>query len=102
MTRKKKDHDFAVNAFRVVQEAIDPKPLDPEPELIDGKNPYAVILVIRSIAGIYSDEFRQYALVCIEVAMASKRGNNQGANLSRNSYRSLLFCDNCARILYVD
>jgi hypothetical protein len=44
MTRKKKDHDFAVNAFRVVQEAIDPKPLDPEPELIDGKNPYAVIL----------------------------------------------------------
>jgi len=44
MTRKKKDHDFAVNAFRVVQEAIAPNPLDPEPELIDGKNPYAVIL----------------------------------------------------------
>jgi len=45
MARKKKSHhDFAVNAFRVVQEAIDPKPLDPEPELIDGKNPYAVIL----------------------------------------------------------
>jgi len=44
MTRKKKDHDFAVNAIRVVKEAIDPKPLDPEPELIDGKNPYAVIL----------------------------------------------------------
>jgi hypothetical protein len=45
MARKKKgDDDFAVNAFRVVQEATDPKPLDPEPELIDGKNPYAVIL----------------------------------------------------------
>jgi hypothetical protein len=44
MARKKKDHDFAVNAFRVVQEATDPKTLDPEPELVDGKNPYAVIL----------------------------------------------------------
>ena len=44
MVRKKKDHDFAVNAFRIVQEAINPKPLDPEPELVDGKNPYAVIL----------------------------------------------------------
>ena len=44
MGRKKKDHDFAVNACRVVQEATGPKPLDPEPELVDGKNPYAVIL----------------------------------------------------------
>jgi hypothetical protein len=44
MTRKKRDHDFAVNAFRRVQEATDPKPLDTEPELVEGKNPYAVIL----------------------------------------------------------
>jgi len=44
MARKKKDHDFAVNAFRVVQEATEPKHLDPEPELVEGKNPYAVIL----------------------------------------------------------
>lgn len=43
MTRKK-DHDFAINAFRVVQEAVNPKHLDPEPELVEGKNPYAVIL----------------------------------------------------------
>jgi hypothetical protein len=40
MARKKKDHDFAVNAFRVVQEATEPKHLDPEPELVEGKNPY--------------------------------------------------------------
>jgi len=44
MVRKKKDHDFAVNAYRIVQEATNPKPLDPEPELVEGKNPYAVIL----------------------------------------------------------
>jgi hypothetical protein len=39
---KKKDHDFADTAFRIVQEVINPKPLDPEPELVRGKNPYAV------------------------------------------------------------
>jgi poly-gamma-glutamate capsule biosynthesis protein CapA/YwtB (metallophosphatase superfamily) len=47
MARKKKDSDFAVNAFRIVQEAtgqVEPKPLDPEPELVNGKNPYAVVL----------------------------------------------------------
>jgi len=47
MARRKKDHDFAVNAFRVVQEAtrqVEPKSIDPEPELVNGKNPYAVIL----------------------------------------------------------
>ncbi len=47
-TRKKKEHDFAVNAFRVVQEAtadpddtpvIEEKPLD-----TTGKNPNAVAL----------------------------------------------------------
>jgi len=30
MARKKKDHDFAVNAFSVAQEATDPKTLDPD------------------------------------------------------------------------
>jgi hypothetical protein len=40
--RKKKEHDFAVTAFRVVQEAtgqVEEKPLDTE-----GKNPNAVAL----------------------------------------------------------
>jgi hypothetical protein len=48
MARKpKRDHDFAVNAFRVMQEVIEqtePKAVEPEPELVDGKNPHAVAL----------------------------------------------------------
>lgn len=41
---KKKDHDFAVNAFRVVQEATtEPKQEKPLPTE-DGKNPNAVAL----------------------------------------------------------
>jgi hypothetical protein len=43
MAKKKRDHDFAVNAFRVVQEATK----EPEPETepkIEGKNPHAVAL----------------------------------------------------------
>ncbi|MCJ7655752.1 MAG: histone H1 [Dehalococcoidia bacterium] len=45
--KKKRDHDFSVNAFRVVQEAtgqIEPEPKQAEPELIEGKNPHAVAL----------------------------------------------------------
>jgi len=43
MARKKRDHDFAVNAFRVVQEAT--KEPEPENEVkVDGKNPHAVAL----------------------------------------------------------
>ena len=45
--RKKKEHDFAVTAFRVVQEAtgqIEPEPKQIEPELVEGKNPHAVAL----------------------------------------------------------
>ena len=45
--RKKKEHDFAVNAFRVVQEATGQE-LEPESkeatEQDDGKNPHAVAL----------------------------------------------------------
>jgi len=44
MARKKKDHDFNITAFNIVQKATEPKHLDPEPELVDGKNPYAVVL----------------------------------------------------------
>lgn len=40
--KKKRDHDFAVTAFRVVQEATEEKP--PEPMVFEGKNPYAVAL----------------------------------------------------------
>jgi hypothetical protein len=45
--KKKREHDFAVTAFRVVQEAtgqVEPKPEQTEPELIEGKNPHAVAL----------------------------------------------------------
>ena len=47
MARKKKDHDFSVTAFRVVQEAtgqIEPESTKAETELIEGKNPHAVAL----------------------------------------------------------
>jgi len=41
MAKKKKDHDFAVNAFRVVEEATgEPKQEKPT----EGKNPNAVAL----------------------------------------------------------
>jgi len=45
-TRKpKRDSDFAVNAFRVVQEATGQKPEpEPKPLSIEGKNPNAVAL----------------------------------------------------------
>lgn len=39
---KKRDHDFAINAFRVVQEATK-EPEQPEPKA-EGKNPHAVAL----------------------------------------------------------
>jgi hypothetical protein len=45
--RKKKEHDFAVTAFRVVQEAtgqVEPESKQAEPELIERKNPHAVAL----------------------------------------------------------
>lgn len=46
--RKKREHDFAVNAFRVVQEAtgqIEPKQKEiEEPKIVEGKNPHAVAL----------------------------------------------------------
>jgi len=45
--RKKRDHDFSVNALRVVHEATGQveKQMEPiQPELIDGKNPHAVAL----------------------------------------------------------
>jgi hypothetical protein len=45
--KKKRDSDFAVTAFRVVQEATgqaEPEPEEAEPELVEGKNPHAVAL----------------------------------------------------------
>jgi hypothetical protein len=45
--KKKRDSDFAVTAFRVVQEAtgqVEPKSEETEPELVEGKNPHAVAL----------------------------------------------------------
>ena len=42
MARKKREHDFAVNALRIVQEATkELEPPEPKPE---GKNPHAVAL----------------------------------------------------------
>lgn len=43
MAKKKKDHDFAVNAFRVVQEATT-EPKQDESSSSEGKNPNAVAL----------------------------------------------------------
>jgi hypothetical protein len=42
--KKKKEHDFAVNAFRVVQEATEEKQPEQPQEKIKGKNPNAVAL----------------------------------------------------------
>lgn len=45
--KKKREHDFSVTAFRVVQEATgqsEPETEKTEPEVIDGKNPHAVAL----------------------------------------------------------
>jgi hypothetical protein len=43
--RKKKEHDFAVTAFRVVQEATGQAESEQtESESIEGKNPHAVAL----------------------------------------------------------
>lgn len=45
--KKKRDSDFAVTAFRVVQEAtgqVEREPEQAEPELVEGKNPHAVAL----------------------------------------------------------
>lgn len=45
--RKKREHDFAVTAFQVVQEATGQVESEPEqagPELVEGKNPHAVAL----------------------------------------------------------
>jgi hypothetical protein len=43
--RKKKEHDFSVTAFRVVQEATGQSELEPEKPLsTEGKNPNAVAL----------------------------------------------------------
>lgn len=45
MVRKKKEHDFAINAFRVVQEATgQTKPEQSKPLSTEGKNPNAVAL----------------------------------------------------------
>jgi len=43
--RKKKEHDFSVTAFRVVQEATGQSEPEPEKSLsTEGKNPHAVAL----------------------------------------------------------
>jgi len=45
--KKKRNSDFAVTAFRVVQEATgetEPESEEAEPELVEGKNPHAVAL----------------------------------------------------------
>lgn len=43
--KQKRDYDFVVNAFRVVQEATQEKqPEQPQPKATEGKNPNAVAL----------------------------------------------------------
>lgn len=45
--KKKREHDFAVTSFQVVQEATgqgEPESEETEPESTEGKNPHAVAL----------------------------------------------------------
>ena len=43
--KQKRDSDFAVNAFRIVQEATkETEPEQPQPKTTEGKNPNAVAL----------------------------------------------------------
>jgi len=45
--KQKREHDFAITAFRVVQEATketEPEAEETEPETVEGKNPHAVAL----------------------------------------------------------
>jgi len=44
--KRKRDHDFSVTAFRVVQEATEERQPESEQEetLLEGKNPHAVAL----------------------------------------------------------
>jgi len=47
MARKKKDHDFNVTAYNIVQKAtgqVEKRPEPAQPESTDGKNPHAVAL----------------------------------------------------------
>ena len=44
MARKKKEHDFSITAYRVVEEATKEKLPEPIPSVSEGKNPYAVAL----------------------------------------------------------
>jgi hypothetical protein len=45
MTRKKIDHDFSINAFRIVEQATkDSESIEIESIQIEGKNPHAVAL----------------------------------------------------------
>ena len=43
--KQKKETDFAINAFRTVEEATkEPEPEQPQPKVTEGKNPNAVAL----------------------------------------------------------
>lgn len=44
MARKKKDHYFSIITFNIVNKATEPKELNPGPEFVGDKNPYAIIL----------------------------------------------------------
>ena len=52
---RKKEHDFSVTAFRVVQQATrEDQPI--KEEKIDGKNPHAVALGIKIAGSMSNDE----------------------------------------------
>ena len=59
--KKKRDHDFSVTAFRVVQEATEQsnEPEQTESELIGGKNPHAVAL--GRLSGLKGEQRREIA-----------------------------------------
>lgn len=77
-TKKMKDHDFAVNAFRVAQEAIkEPEPQSPEVKP-EGKNPHAVALGrLGGLKGGKARAAKMTALQRSEIARAAARSRWQ-------------------------
>lgn len=82
--KKKREHDFAVTAFRVVEEATgqgEPESPEAEPESVEGKNPHAVAL--GRLGGLKGGKARFQSLTpeqrkAIARKAAKTRWNRQG------------------------
>ena len=74
--RKKKDHDFSVNAFRVVQEATgqSQETEKEDTELVEGKNPHAVAL--GRLGGLKGGKARANKMTPEQKSEIAKKGAN--------------------------